>query len=233
MNKNILVWILAIILIVPTAMALDTSYLAGKNQPFDLRVPCFDTNNDPCDAGTTCSLTVTKPDNSVLVDYTSMSRNSNYYNYSFTEDQLNQTGYYGCTMHCLGANSGFSTFSFEVTPTGQDKPGGGAIVFFSIGFLIVMGWMIFTILNTITHFAKLDFDMKDLLFSWIGYFTVIGLYYLSKVYLGNDMVNDFGLLWIRIGAITHGIIPAFALGASMIVNYLKAIRRVRGEDDDF
>ena len=221
------------LLVIPSALALDTSYLAAKNEEFDLRVPCFDASNNPCNAATTCSLTVTKPDNTVLVDFEQMTRNSNYYNYSFGENQLNQTGYYDTTVYCTGASSGFATLSFEVTPTGQDKPGSGAIVFFSLGFLVLLGWMVYTIINTVTHFAKLDFDVRDLLYSWIGYFVVIGMYYLSKTYLGNDMVNDFGRMWIYIGGVTHGLIPMFALGASLIVNYLRALARSRGDEDDY
>lgn len=120
-------------------------------------------------------------------------------------------------------NSVSSSFAiyFEVTPNGKESPSGIIIVIFSIGFLILLFFAIFSLLRMIAFWKDLNVDIMDVAFAFGTYFVIFAFYYLVKYYMGNPVIEDLTLLMIKVGAITHVFVPLTAFLTSMIFNPLR------------
>lgn len=120
MDKNLsklVITLLLTLLLMPLVLATP-SYIFKKDSSADLKIHCFDLENNLCDEVTiNCYLTIHYPDSNNYLSNVSMTRTSDYYNY--TLNSLTQTGEYPTVVRCEGNNTGFSTFTFEVTPTGN------------------------------------------------------------------------------------------------------------------
>jgi len=109
---------------------------------------------------------------------------------------------------------GYATNSVEVTHNGKGAPHPTLIVAFSILFLILIAFSIVSVLKTIGHWLNLEVDIMDVAMDWGLYFTVFATYYLSNLYLGNPLIDEIFLIAVKVGAVTHVIVPVFALFTS-------------------
>ncbi len=116
MKKTIITLILFVIL--PIVIATPSFYVE-QNQDYDLKISCFDNNNDFCTVSTVCTLTVILPNSTVIVNNKNMTYNPSFYNYTIKSSNLTLLGEYQVIISCTGTTSGFQTFSFEVTEDGN------------------------------------------------------------------------------------------------------------------
>jgi hypothetical protein len=163
---------------------------------------------------------VVYPNSSIALGLTNMEKNGLVYNYSFCD--TSQVGEYIVNgFGDLGGTDTIWNYKFEVTTNGKQLPEGIVVVLFSIAFLIIMGFLVFELIISIGHFASLDLDVVDLS-KCIGiYFALFALYELGLFYLGNPELNSWLLLFIKIGAFTHIIIPITGFLISITVGSLK------------
>lgn len=116
------------------------------------------------------------------------------YNYTFCE--TNQTGVY--IYNTFGDPTGTLTtqpVDFTITYNGKETPSGIVIVFFSLGFLIVIGFLSYLFIYNMGHFGQMDYDLGDLIKNVSAYFVLLGLYLLSVLYMGNEMIDSM-MVWI-------------------------------------
>ena len=116
-DKTIL---LALLLLLIPMISADPSFTFQQNGATNLKISCFDVNNTLCSSATDCYLTVQYPDLTTdLVKNGTLTFQSDYYNY--TLPSLNESGIYSVVVRCEGTDNAFSTFTFEVTPTGKPQ----------------------------------------------------------------------------------------------------------------
>lgn len=117
------------------------------------------------------------------------------FNYSFCNTSKLGVYTYSWNNPCVDCSQGDCGNDFEVTFNGRTSPEGIVIVFFSIGFLIVIGVLAYLFIYNLGHFAQMDYDLGDLIKNVSAYFVLVGLYLLEIFYMGNKMINDI-MVWI-------------------------------------
>jgi len=110
---------------------------------------------------------------------------------------------------------------YEITANGKENPEGITIVIFSIAFLILLFFAIFSLLQMIAMWKDLNVDILDVATSFSIYFVVFAFYYLVKLYMGNPVMEELILLMIKVGAVTHVFVPLTAFLTSMIFNPIR------------
>jgi hypothetical protein len=104
-----------------------------------------------------------------------------YFNVTFNNTQSIKNGEHsGISYCCDGTNCGFATFSFNITPNGEEPTEGKAI--FYIGALILL--VIFLVLS-VYGFTKFETPTMKLLFGYCIYLVMVGISYISWVMSTN------------------------------------------------
>jgi len=163
-----IMWIFVFIAFISLVTAVDPSYIFKQNQEVDLKVNCFEDNFTLCQAGTTCNITSFYPNNTILIENQVMTYNPSYFNHTINGTKLNELGEYATSVSCSGSYAGFSTFTFEITPTGQNITSGQG--FTSIGLIIGM-----IILAGLFSFFGFKFSESEKLYPVALFFMLISL----------------------------------------------------------
>jgi len=146
-----------------------------------------------------------------------MINNGSVWYYNFTPDTIGRHDVSYISDGCEMSGASY----FDVTGNGKNNPDGVIVVLFSICFLITMGFLVYSLILSIGHFASLDLDVVDLSKSVGVFFALLGFYELSRFYLGNPVLEDWLLLFIKIGGFTHIIIPLTGFLISITVGSLR------------
>lgn len=224
MNKNIYIWILALVLIVSSVSA-QLIYKSG--QEIDIKIPCFN-NGTYCSAATMCNLTSSYPNSTIFINNLDMTNQRSYHNYTIDAVNSNVLGSYFSSMICNdNGNLGKYTFEFKITGNGKDDPDGIVIVLFIVGFVLILFYLIFILLYGIGAFSEFNFDIMDLAYNWGGYFAFLALFMLEKFYLGNLDIESMMVIFISVGGVTNGLVPIIMFFVSMIKKMLE--RKKLGE----
>lgn len=124
MKKNKLLILIMIFLLIPIVYSIETAevdFIFKRNQTTDLKIPCFDGNNDFCSNSTNCTATIHAPNMSTIVSFQNMTHNPSFFNYTMGNENLTQLGDYLVIMQCEGTNNnGQTQFKFQVTIDGGD-----------------------------------------------------------------------------------------------------------------
>ena len=139
MKKILLILFVAIVFI--NVVSAEPSYIFKQNEEVDLKVSCFKNDYSFCAITTTCNLTIIFPNNDILIDNELMTNNVNYFNYTLSEGINSRIGEYPVSVSCEGTYNGFSTFTYEVTETGESA-GNYRI---AIYIIIILAWLLFII----------------------------------------------------------------------------------------
>lgn len=118
--KTYIVLIFLVVLLLPLASPA-ASYVFQKNTNPDLKISCFDIDNDLCNDEVVCYLTMHYPGKygqANIYSNASMTQSADLNYFNHTLQNLNVSGEYPVTVRCVGNTTGFSTFSIEVNPTG-------------------------------------------------------------------------------------------------------------------
>ena len=166
------------------------TYQANKN--VELKFLCTLNNAIPS-SGANYNFTINYPNGSTFIkdNATALGNGLFYYNTNFKESGTNTV-----QSFCWdGVYSYSNTENIEITYNGKTNPDGIVIVFFSIGFLIVIGFLSYLFIYNLGHFVQMDYDLGDLIKNVSAYFVLLGLYLLSSFYMGNEMIDNF-MIWI-------------------------------------
>lgn len=202
------------------ALASASDIYIKYNELYDLKVPCFN-NGSYCSDSALCNLTLMLPNGELIVDNSPMTYNPSYFNYTFELSEIEKApiGIYQASMCCLdNGEQNCGTFTIEMTGNGKPPASSGIVIVYIIGFLIIIGFLVYIIIYDMGHIINMDFDLLDLAFNWGLYFSLFGFYMLGEVYLGNPEISNI-LTWIlSIGALTNGVVPLIALIVSLFYN---------------
>lgn len=167
MNKKIILLVTAFILL-PMVTATDSSFIFEQNEPAGISVPVHSNDLSSCDT-CSCYLTVKAPNGSVILSEQPMAIDGGYAEHTLSGDYTDELGTHECRIKCSnGADYGFTTFSFEITSTGNKVSLSNIIM--PIAFLVIAG-----ILLVIGYGFSIDHWMLKTFFN----FAAVGMGILS------------------------------------------------------
>lgn len=95
-----------------------TSYLGTQYEDVNIVETCV-VDGFPCPSDFLCNITISNPDNDLIVLNSPMTRNDTIYNYTFTSTDV--LGDYDLNVYCSNVTlSGNAESSLEITTTGRD-----------------------------------------------------------------------------------------------------------------
>ena len=110
-------------------------------------------NNAIPSSSTTYNITLSNPEGNIVKsnnETTSISNGAFTFTYNFT-----QTGLYKVQMFCVdGENSYSDEGYYEITGNGKTAPKDNIVVLFSIIFLIIVGFALYSLILNFGHFAS-------------------------------------------------------------------------------
>lgn len=80
---------------------------------------------------------------------------------------------------------------------------------------------VFSMLNCIGHWVNLDCDILDAGTAMGIYLSVVALYYFSTMYMGSSFIENILMLFIKVGWLTHIVVPTLAFVTSLVWNPLR------------
>ena len=188
--KKLILLMLGILLIV--VLPLISAEVYPANKEVELKFLCTLNNAIPS-AGALYNFTLSYPNGTTFIsdEATALGNGAFYYTTNFTT-----TGTYKVQSFCWDSSYSYSnTEEIEVTYNGKENPDGIVVVFFCIGFLIAIGFLSYLIIYNIGHFGQMDYDLGDLIKNVSAYFVLVGLYLLSSLYMGNQLIDTI-MVWV-------------------------------------
>jgi len=143
--------IIILILLMPIVFS-EPAYVFKQNNPINLTISVFNSDNSISTDTVTCYLNVKYPNGTILLSDQAMTYNSDGSFYYFIPSQSTSIlGEYATTMRCDdGTEYGFTTFTFQITPSGMSNPASGS----SISFLVsVLSMFLLSLLFFFISFA--------------------------------------------------------------------------------
>jgi len=74
-----------------------------------------------CNSTVECNITILQPSQDVVVNNLPMTFNTAFYNFTLDENQTSVLGRHSTIGICTWNSTGFSTFTFDITPTGEQN----------------------------------------------------------------------------------------------------------------
>lgn len=138
--KKIFILIILGIFFINLVIAQDFIFKQGEIA--EIKLPVYNNNFSEC-VGCSCTLSIVYPNGSVMVENNLTSFSKGYANFTLFPYNTNIPGEYNGEMECNnGADYGFSTFNFKITPTGTELTTAQGLI--NIIFLI-SSFIIFTL----------------------------------------------------------------------------------------
>ena len=196
-KMNLFFIIFALMLIMPMVSA-ETSYTFKQNDAVTIGVPCSDAINNPCTFEVNCTLDM-QYDNAMtrIIANAPMEVADGWANYSISQGTLSLIGIGSGNARCTdGNNSGFSTFDWEVTPSG----------------FINTSWIYIIFLVVLSGIIILGFSISEAWFVVLGGmgFIMLGLYSINYGIVG---FKDMFMTW-TISLFEIGVGTILALGSA-------------------
>jgi len=132
-----IIFITFILFILFPLTSAQTNFVFKQSDAIDLKVACFDENNNFCNASVICNLTILRPNHQVIINNKQMTNNTAFYNLTLNSTDVSVLGKYSTIGICTGNKTGFSTFTFQVTKTGVELTQEKALVYIGALALLV------------------------------------------------------------------------------------------------
>jgi len=165
--KKLILLIFSMFLLVSIVSA-TSSFVFEQDEAVDLKIACVDEIEQPCNSTIHCNITILYPNSTALVDNQVMTYGAVYYNYALNENQTATLGEYSTNIFCSGVGNGFSTFTFEINPTGHEITQSQG--FSSLG--LILGVILIAVMFSYFGFK---FSESEKLFPVALFFMVISL----------------------------------------------------------
>lgn len=123
-----------------------------QNSNSDVIVHCI--NNGFCSSSTVCNITISNPDNIILIDNQQMTRSSNggFYNYTLNSTQTSELGEHNVVGFCKdGSVTELLNFPFEITASGNKISNSGIVYSILLIIMFLLNLLIFYIIFRLEH----------------------------------------------------------------------------------
>lgn len=218
MKKLIPLIIVMVLFIIPLVNA-ESSFIFKKGENTSLNVPVFKFDNSKADVLVNCYLSLNYPNKTLFVDDTIMTYDSSgYFKYNIDGKYITEMGtYYGSIRCDNGADYGFSTFTIDITPNGEERRGDVMFIFIYSLFGVILFIMMFLMIMNIAKLATFSTTIYNVATCWGIYFVMIFLRWLIFEYITGGFIRDNIDLILTITAFTHVVLPILALVITIFV----------------
>lgn len=209
--KKLIIFLLCLVFLIPLLPAQQVQTLGTFKQNTDIILyqTCADCTYNNISY-------VSAPNLTSIISNVPMTQSGTTFSYTLVS---NYTQTFGRYLVCgFGNPSSTKTswcYDFYINGTGREEPSGMITTFFIITFLFILVFMVYSLVNTIGHGVKKDFDIVDLGFDFGIYFAVIGFYFLQQQYLGSPLMDNILYVLFYSGGFTHVFLPAVFFFISM------------------
>lgn len=140
MEKKVIVLLLMVAFF---SFASAEEFVFQQDKEVDLKVVCY--NNGFCSGSATCNVSVTYPNNTILLDNVLMQNQNSYHNYTIQEGKNSVTGDYKVTGFCTDSGSYQEIdFYYQVTTNGATASLTDSIMVIALiglsAILLVLSW---------------------------------------------------------------------------------------------
>ena len=157
--------------IIPLVSGEGTEYVYRQNDVVDLTISCFDGTNNYCSDTTNCNITIFYPNSTLLVNNQKMSYGVSYYNYTIQSNQTKVVGEYSVVAACFDVENGYSTFNYDITPSGNKDvtQAESIILFIPVLIIIIIAFFFIFLFSKCEHAqGKVIFITMSILFLFIA-----------------------------------------------------------------
>ena len=206
----------------------QTNFVFQQNTIVDLKISCFNTANNFCNSSVICNATILRPNHEVVIDNKQMTFNTAFFNLTLNETDTSVLGRHSTIGICTGNTTGFSTFTFDITPSGAVPitPGEGSTLF---GIIIIL--VLLTIFFTIATIVIPNIPFKVFLGSMSVLMLVatigFGVTVMQQLFGTNTILISGFTLFFRVFVILLGAAAA-GLILYLVFVALTAFNRNRG-----
>lgn len=118
-------------------------------------------------------------------------------------------------------------FSFIVNQTGLVVLSGWVVIIFMLIFITISVGYMFTTVSIIEDFASANINAYVFI-KYLGmYLGMIAFYYFNQEFANITIIESVLSMLIKVGVFTHGLIPAFGFGYSLIIGKIKDANNMR------
>jgi len=200
--------VVLVLLLLPSVLAVDEDLIYKANEPVDIKVPCYNQTGSPCDGGTKCNITIQDPEGHFVVSNNLMTSTNSVYNYSLHTNETSKPGDYNVWVNCIGDDTGFTSFTYKVTPSGKEPNVGTAVLY--IGLILVI---VTLLVMCIYMFSQVNKEAPHLRLLWGGfaYLFFWSLTFIMYMTASDFLIDTFiiGFFWILYLFFTYSMFPAF------------------------
>lgn len=192
------------------------------NTDFKLHIHVVNDTEIQTNTTTSCYVHLYNSEGSHIVE-SQMGWDSNDVEFTYTIGGGNFTiGSHAYIIWCNNTNKQIHLVNgvFEVTNTGN-KNSDVLETFFIIFSIIIFGYLLITLLNTLAHFVQLDMDMGDLMNVCLAYFLLIFFHYFAIGYYPDTFILDLSGLMINVCGFTHLFIGILAFMLSITIGKVR------------
>lgn len=139
--KKIYITFLLLILVLPLLSA-EPSFVFKKGDDVNLKIPVTNSNNSLATSSTNCTITIRDSNDNFLIQNQNMTYNSGgIFNYTLTN--TTDLGEYPAFVSCGdGADNGFTSFSFLVSGSGEEKNITKGVLYIAFLFILILSFIL-------------------------------------------------------------------------------------------
>ncbi len=232
MNNKLILLLFAIVFMTTLVPAqLTANFVFEQNTVIDLKISCFDEDNNFCNSSVECNITILRPNQEVIVNNLPMTFNTAFYNLTLDTNETSVLGRHSSIGICTGNSTGFSTFTFDITPTGFVLETGQSLVVLGslILLLFLSGSLLFFSNKVETTSVKIFLISMGVLLSVFAVGFSISI--IKELLLFGDVFSGtlVGLFRLGVALIIAGLVGIILF---LTTSVLKAFSKSRGKVDE-
>jgi len=162
------------------------------------------------------------PNGSTILSQAPMTRDGTQYNYNLPSTNATLFGEY--RVNGFGDLDGTETvwsYSFFITPNGEDIKGDNFLIFVYVAFMIILCASIYLLIINIAKLASKSETIFGLALSWGVYFSLILMYWIINNYSTSSFLRE-NIIWVVSSfGFTNFLLPLISLFIAIFVRSME------------
>lgn len=165
---------------------------------------------------------VTAPNGSTILSETAMTKDGTQFNYNLPAASADLFGEY--KVNGFGDLNGTNTvwsYSFYVTPNGEDLKGENFSIFLYLGFIVILFACVYLLIINIAKLVSRSETIFGLALSWGTYFALLLIYWMINNYSTSTFLRD-NIIWIISSfGFSNFLLPLISLFVAMFTRSME------------